>query len=260
MQIMVYPPSMQGEGSFNGGKITEQKPIGFSGEGSVVKRIGPLFYWAWAFSEQEGHIGLHPHQAFEIMTYVVQGKAEHGDTLGTRSVVGPGGVQIMQTGSGVSHEEHFIGPNMEAFQIWFEPELKAALQRTPTYRQFEHEQFPIMEGDGYTLKTVIGPGAPVELVADARVWDLEAEPGSSFSYTIPAGRSLAVLAIRGHGAWIQQTGDHQSAETAFHQRDFMTLRADAESSLTLRPEEGGKLRLIGIEVPTTVPYSQYPKR
>ncbi len=81
MQIMVYPPSMQGTGAFDGGKITERKPVGFPGEGSVVKGVGPLFYWSWAFSKHEGYIGLHPHQGFEIMTYVIQGKAEHGDTL-----------------------------------------------------------------------------------------------------------------------------------------------------------------------------------
>ncbi|TDF91151.1 hypothetical protein E1757_33335 [Paenibacillus piri] len=45
-------------------------------------------------------------------TCVVSGKAEHGDSLGTRSVVGPGGAQVMQTGSGVSHEEGFVGPNI----------------------------------------------------------------------------------------------------------------------------------------------------
>ena len=46
--VRVYPPNEQGSGSFDGGKITEIKPIGFPGEGSARTRIGPLFYWAWA--------------------------------------------------------------------------------------------------------------------------------------------------------------------------------------------------------------------
>jgi redox-sensitive bicupin YhaK (pirin superfamily) len=123
MKITVYPPNQQGEGAFDGGRITEQKPIGFPGEGSKVRRVGPIFYWAWAFAKEEGYIPTHPHQGFEIMTYVVQGKAEHGDSLGTKSVVGSGGAQVMQTGSGISHEERFIGPDMEGFQIRFEPHL-----------------------------------------------------------------------------------------------------------------------------------------
>ncbi|MFC4322973.1 pirin family protein [Litchfieldia salsa] len=117
MEIKLYPPNKQGTGQFDNGKITEQKPIGFPGEGSEVMRVGPLFYWAWAKADKVGYIPKHPHQGFEIITYVVSGKAEHGDSLGTKSVVGPGGIQVMQTGSGVWHEEGFVGPNMEGFQI-----------------------------------------------------------------------------------------------------------------------------------------------
>jgi redox-sensitive bicupin YhaK (pirin superfamily) len=47
----------------------------------------------------------------------VNGKAEHGDSLGTKSTIGPGGIQVMQTGSGVSHEEAFIGPDFDDFKF-----------------------------------------------------------------------------------------------------------------------------------------------
>jgi hypothetical protein len=43
MEVAVYTPDQQGIGAFDGGKITEQKPIGFPGEGSEVIRIGPYF-------------------------------------------------------------------------------------------------------------------------------------------------------------------------------------------------------------------------
>ncbi|MCZ8513919.1 pirin family protein [Paenibacillus filicis] len=254
MQVMVYTPAMQAVGAFDGGNITEQKPIGFPGEGSVVKGVGPLFYWAWAHTKQEGYIGLHPHQGFEIITYVVEGTAEHGDTLGTRSTVGPGGAQVMQTGSGVSHEERFIGPDMEGFQIWFEPYLSEAVKRQPTYSQFEHEAFPITSGEGYTVKTVIGGEAPIKLVAEARMWDVEVGSGGRFTHTIPAGHTLTALAIRGDAAW--HAGD---AVTAFPHKSFALLRADQDTEVTLEgsPEAA---RVILIEVPTKVDYPLYPKR
>ncbi|WP_325176772.1 hypothetical protein [Paenibacillus alkalitolerans] len=47
MEIKIIKPQDQAKGEFDGGKITEQKPIGFSGEGSLINRLGPLFYWAW---------------------------------------------------------------------------------------------------------------------------------------------------------------------------------------------------------------------
>ncbi|MDO3675986.1 pirin family protein [Paenibacillus ehimensis] len=258
MQIMIYPPTMQGTGAFDGGRITEQKPIGFPGERSVVKRVGPLFYWAWAFAAEEGYIGSHPHQAFEIMTYVLAGKAEHGDSLGTRSVVGPGGAQVMQTGSGVSHEERFIGPDMEGFQIWFEPELNEALKRTPTYRQFDHEEFPEEAGEGYVRKTVIGDGSPVELVADAKVWDLTLEPGAVYPHVISAGHTLTALAVRGHGAWADASAG--GAVTPFRHKDFMLLGAAADTNVSLQAADDETLRIMLIEVPTTVDYPLYPKR
>lgn len=259
MQAMIYPPTMQGTGAFDGGKITEQKPIGFPGERSVVKRVGPLFYWAWAHARQDGYIGSHPHEAFEIITYVVAGQAEHGDSLGTRSVVGPGGAQVMQTGSGVSHEERFLGPDMEGFQIWFEPYLTEAVKRPPTYRQYDHAAFPQAEADGVSVKTIIGEGAPIELVADARMWDVELAAGASYHYAIPAGRTLTALAIRGDGVWTEAREGAKPA--AMSHKDFVLLRADDTTEVALTANEAGApLRVILIEVPTTVDYPLYPKR
>ncbi|MFC4099219.1 pirin family protein [Paenibacillus xanthanilyticus] len=258
MQTMIYGPALQGKGSFDNGKIVEQKPIGFPGEGSVMKGIGPLFYWAWATASGEGAIPLHPHQGFEIMTYVTKGQAQHGDTLGTQSTVGAGGAQVMQTGSGVSHEERFLGPEMEAFQIWFEPHIRLALLRQPTYTQVEHERFPLEEGDGYTRKTVLGETSPIELVADARMWDVEVQPGRTITHTVPKDRTLTTLAIRGGGQ--VDIVDESSAPSAFAHRDFLVQRAERthEIEFTARAEES--LRLLLIEVPSKVDYPLYPRR
>ncbi|MFN7250198.1 MAG: pirin family protein [Anaerobacillus sp.] len=250
MNIQVYKPSQQAIGQFDGGKITEQKPIGFPGEGSHVKRVGPLFYWAWAKAEKAGYIPLHPHQAFEIITYVIEGKAEHGDTLGTKSTVGPGGIQIMQTGSGVSHEEGFVGPNMEGFQIWFEPFVKEAVKRKPSYTQFAHEELPTEVKEGYRLKTVIGEGSPVQLVADVQLFDLEINDGESLEFPVPDNYCLAMLAIRGNGA---------VNDTDFQHKDFIVLTAYGKTNALIEAKKGEKLRLIAILVPTEVDYPLYRK-
>ncbi|MBO8164018.1 MAG: pirin family protein [Brevibacillus sp.] len=254
MKVAVYPPARQATGSFDGGKITEQKPIGFPGEGSAVKRVGPLFYWSWFHAEEEGYIPPHPHQAFEILTYVIKGKAEHGDSLGTKSTVGEGGAQVMQTGSGVYHEERMIGPDMHGFQIWFEPFLSEASQKTPTYNQYEHQDFPLLHGEGYLKKTVIGEGSPIQLDADANMWDVQVQPGKLYRHPLAGGRSLAALAIEGSGTWLTNGG-----ETSFRERDFILLHASGGSEPVLKaPDENG-LRLILIDVPTEVDYPLYPK-
>lgn len=260
MKLTIYPPAKQAKGAFDGGKITELKPIGFPGEGSVVKRIGPLFYWAWALTPEEGYIPMHPHQAFEIITYMVHGHAEHSDSLGTQSRVSAGGAQVMQTGSGVSHSERFIGPNSEGFQIWFEPFIREALTRTPTYNQYDHEQFPVALSGGVTVKTVIGEDSPVQLVADVRMWDVELASGAEYTYTLPSGRTLAALAIRGQGSWSGTEGGEVAASTDFHHRDLTVLEASSEQATLLKLNSDQGLRMVLIEVPTEVDYPLYQKR
>ncbi|PZE21278.1 pirin family protein [Paenibacillus xerothermodurans] len=258
MAVTVYQPANQAVGEFDGGKITELKPIGFPGEGSAVKGIGPLFYWSWAYAKQEGYIPMHPHQAFEIITYMVNGQAEHADTLGTRSVVQAGGAQVMQTGSGVSHSERFIGPDSEGFQIWFEPHIREALQRKPTYNQYEHAAFPVISLEGVSVKTIIGPGAPVELVADANMFDVEIPGGKHHGYSLAAGRVLAALAIRGGGEWSEDCG-RANGTTPFRHKDFTVIEAPdtVGMDVVLSSTEGA--RIILIDVPAHVDYPLYQK-
>ncbi|MGD8192236.1 pirin family protein [Brevibacillus ginsengisoli] len=253
MNIQVYTPDQQAVGEFDGGKITEQKPIGFPGEGSAVKRLGPLFYWAWMKSPVEGYIPPHPHQGFEIMTYMVSGKAGHGDSLGTRSVVEAGGIQLMQTGSGVYHEERIIGPDAEGFQIWFEPYLEKAFHEAPTYRQFEHNEFPIEENEGQRVKTIIGDGSVVDIVTDIKMWDVFVKSGGSYQFELPEGYALAVLAFRGDG---------EVEATAFHDKDFVVIQNDGQSTQTVhfQPKDHNELHLMVIQTPIAVDYPLYPHR
>ena len=241
--IQRFRVNQQGVGEFDGGKITEQKPIGFPGEGSEVKRVGPLFYWAWAKAEHEGYIPLHPHQGFEIITYVISGKAEHGDSLGTRSVVGAGGLQVMQTGSGVSHEEGFVGPDMQGFQIWFEPHLREALRRKPTYQQFEHEEFHTIVKDGVKVKEILGDDSPVSFETDALMWDVLIEERIMFQQSLTKGRSLSVLVLDGVG---------ELNEHVYEAKDFFVIDAAEGVEIVVQAKE--KTRLLMIEVPTSVSY------
>jgi len=55
-----FTRDQQGTGAFDGGRITEVKPIGFPHEPSGARRIGPLFYWAWATAKGFGKIGPEP--------------------------------------------------------------------------------------------------------------------------------------------------------------------------------------------------------
>src|SRR3990170_3537273 len=47
----------------------------------------------------------HPHRGIETITYVLQGRVEHGDSMGNSGVIGAGDVQWMTAGSGIIHQE-----------------------------------------------------------------------------------------------------------------------------------------------------------
>lgn len=244
--ITVHSPEQQGRGAFDDGRITEIKPIGFPGEASAVARVGPLFYWAWATSHAPATIAMHPHRGFEIISYVIRGELEHRDTLDNVSRVTGGGAQIMQTGSGVSHEERMPSPGGEFFQIWFEPELRAALQREPTYLALNEEDFPIVREDGVAVTSVLGGAAPASLVTDAQMVDLRLAPQRQYRRNLAAGRALAAVVIEGEGV-VAATDEHRIAK-----RDFIVIEAGGDSTVTL--SSSGSLRLVLIEIPLRVDY------
>ncbi|MBF2037439.1 MAG: pirin family protein [Leptolyngbyaceae cyanobacterium T60_A2020_046] len=131
--LEIYDRSTQSQGSFDYGRIREYKVVGMPQGHTSRKRIGPLFYWAWATGAPNSRIGLHSHRGFEILSYVLRGSLIHHDTLGTRRVVQAGGLQLMQTGSGMAHEELMGEQGAEFLQIWLEPHLQVAIAQPPAY-------------------------------------------------------------------------------------------------------------------------------
>jgi redox-sensitive bicupin YhaK (pirin superfamily) len=254
LDISVYPPEIQGVGEFDGGRITEIKPLAFPGEGPSVPHTGPLFYWAWATAKGYGKIGLHPHQAFEIMSYALKGEIGHYDTLGNRSRVKAGGAQVMQTGSGVSHEEETVAEHNEFFQIWFQPDMKKTIGQTPTYHEFRNEDFPTEIRDGVTIKHVIGHGAPVSIQADAIMQDILIPPNHYYQHDVSAHRSLAIVVINGKGRLLDEShlGKHDLAA-----RYFAVVHARNKESVLIQANVEDSLRLAMIEVPAEVEYPLY---
>jgi redox-sensitive bicupin YhaK (pirin superfamily) len=245
----ILPPSDQATGSFDEGAITEQKMIGFAGEGSAIHRIGPLYYWAWAHASRPASVAEHPHRGFEIMSYILKGTIEHRDSLGHVSRMGAGDLQLMQTGSGLDHEEHFIETPAEILQIWFDPHFRQETMVPPRYAVYPRDGF--MQRDQATI--LLGEGSPVSLVTpDVSMHDLTLSPGETADGSIAAGMGWAAIVLNGVGTW------HCGSEIhAVRSRDFIVHQAERETEWKLIAQED--LRLLWIRVPLVLPYPLFPK-
>ena len=137
----------------------------------------------------------HPHRDMEIITYVLEGKLEHKDSLGTGSVILPGDGQRMTAGSGIRHSE--FNPSttdaVHLLQIWIQPE-KAALP--PSYEQ---KSFPETEKRG-KLRLIASRDSSegsVKINQDAKLYVTLLKAGEEVAQEFGAGRHGWIQVARG---------------------------------------------------------------
>jgi redox-sensitive bicupin YhaK (pirin superfamily) len=79
-------------------------------------------------------IGPHPHIGLSTVTWLFQGEALHGDSLGTEQVIRPGQLNLMTAGHGIAHSELSSQAGVQGVQMWIaQPE---ATRHGPS--SFEH--------------------------------------------------------------------------------------------------------------------------
>jgi len=160
--IEVFTKKEQAYGEFNDGEIIENKPIGFPMDGGKLKPYSNLFYWAHATATTDSTIGLHPHKGFEIISVVLNGSIKHYDTLMQKWIgLEEGAVQVIQSGSGVSHSEA-IQKDASIFQIWIDPDINKALSEPARYKDYQPNCFPYKGNK----KMIIGGDSPVQIKAE----------------------------------------------------------------------------------------------
>lgn len=137
----------------------------------------------------------HPHRDMEIITYILEGKLEHKDSLGTGSVILPGDGQRMTAGSGIRHSEFNPSATEPAhlLQIWITPE-KDGLK--PSYEQ---KSFPEAEKQG-KLRLIASRDAKdgsVKINQDAQLYVSLLKPGEEVAHELGAGRHGWLQVARG---------------------------------------------------------------
>jgi quercetin 2,3-dioxygenase len=145
----------------------------------------------------------HPHRGFETVTYMLQGRMRHRDSVGNNGLLVPGSVQWMTAGRGVIHSEMPEQEEgaMEGFQLWLNLPAREKM-REPWYRDIASADVPEWHGDGVVARVIAGAshgvqGAVQREATEPLCLDLHLQPGASFAQPLPAEHNAFVVVYRG---------------------------------------------------------------
>lgn len=244
MAIEKYSKAEQGYGEFNGGAIVENKPIGFPQAGGGGSHpYSNLFYWAKADTVNGSTIGEHPHQAFEILSFVLEGDIEHYDNHNNKWFpLAKGDVQVIKSGSGIYHAEK-MNPGSSIFQIWFNPDIQITLNNKAEYTDYKETEFEIVDKSNYSTKIMLGENSPIKLVSEGvEIQEITAK--SDFELELDTNRYHSFYVI---------SGEAELNGSKIVQDDFIKISDEVKASFT---KQSG-LRLFYISNPKVLTYRTY---
>lgn len=149
---------------------------------------------------------MHPHRGIETVTYILEGKVNHKDSMDNSGTIGAGDVQWMTSGSGILHEEMPKPQHakMEGFQLWVN--LPANLKMSqPRYQEIKSSVIPeIHKENGVVIRVIAGEvdgvkGPVTEIFADPEYLDVSIPKGNSFNHPLPLDREAFAYVFKGKG-------------------------------------------------------------
>ncbi len=139
--------------------------------------------------------GEHSHDNMEIVTYVIDGKLTHRDSMGNLTTLEKGDVQAMTAGSGLTHSE-FNGSQsdeLHLLQIWITPEEQ---DTTPCHGEVRFAD----EQKRNRLQAIASPNGvdgSLKFGADAYIYASELSAGETLAHTLEDDRHSWIQLISG---------------------------------------------------------------
>jgi redox-sensitive bicupin YhaK (pirin superfamily) len=209
----------RGEPGIGGVEVLTARDVPMGGPRAMrVRRTLPQrarsLIGAWCFADHYGPIEVggmdlppHPHTGLQTVTWLFAGEVEHRDSLGTRTLVQPGELNLMTSGHGICHSEVATPATtvLHGVQLWVA--LPEAHRHGP--RDFHHYAPAPVDLGGATARVFLGGlagevspvptftpllGAEIVLEPNARL-ALAVEPGYEHGVLVDTG-SVAVAGTR----------------------------------------------------------------
>lgn len=162
----------------------------------------------------------HPHRGFNTLTYMLDGRMQHHDSMGNEGDLRSGGAQWMKAASGVIHSEMPKQEQglMRGFQLWINLPAKDKMS-APAYQEFSPEAIPETEENGIKVRVLLGQykdtvGPINDHITDVQYMDVTLPPGKSFVHELSDELDGFVYVFE---------GDAVSEDTALPQHSFAVL-------------------------------------
>ncbi|MFW9818717.1 MAG: pirin family protein [Candidatus Thorarchaeota archaeon] len=182
----------------------------------------------------------HPHRGIETITYMLNGKVEHGDSLGNGGVIEAGDVQWMTAGSGIIHQEM---PKKEkhdtllwGFQLWANLPASHKMMN-PRYRDIKSSQIPeiSLNDNKVSIKIISGEingikGPVKDIITDPEYLDVKISPRSEFIHHIKEGYNVIAYTIEGEGYFDDDKKELVDKETLVIYREGDRVKISTEDS------------------------------
>lgn len=162
----------------------------------------------------------HPHRGIETVTYMLEGRVEHEDSMGHKGSVRAGGIQWMTAGSGIIHQEmpRPVDRLMGGFQLWVNLPKQHKMM-DPRYQEIEAAEIPeVTLNEGISVRVISGifagtTGPVRDIVADPAYFDITLAPGVRFSMDVKPGYMAGAYVIGGSGNFDPQNNDELKNRT-----------------------------------------------
>ncbi len=148
----------------------------------------------------------HPHRGIETITYMIEGKVKHEDSLGNAGTIETGDVQWMTAGSGIIHQEMPEGSEglMMGFQLWANLPSSNKMMH-PRYQEVKDSQIPEVETEsGAKIRIICGKldgtcGPVTEIVTDPEYMDVIVPAGKEFTHSVKKEHTVFAYVFEGNG-------------------------------------------------------------
>ena len=156
----------------------------------------------------------HPHRGIETVTYMLDGRVEHEDSIGNKGIIGRGDVQWMTSGSGIIHQEmpKVDRDRMGGFQLWVNLP-KSHKMMDPRYQEVKSGNVVEVEpARGVRMRVIAGDvygakGPVRDIVVEPEYLDVHVDPRTDFLHRVKRGHTLFAYLLDGRASFDEDGRD-----------------------------------------------------